>query len=240
MPCILLTRPRNKSEAFAAQIAECGWTSAIWPLLKIQNRLTRPVTPEGEQSLIFTSAAAIAALPDPAPVAAAAICVGPATAEAARRRGFSHVTNIGGDADALVQSLSDAPARKYLHVRGAQSRGDVAARLTAAGRPTDDVIAYEAIATRQPPAAIDTAFQLRKIQAVALFSPRSAAIFQKCAKSGWLDGAVTAFVISAAVAEPVRDIGFDRVVVADQPDGNAMRAAICSAIKEQRAIGLNR
>ena len=239
MPCILLTRPRDRSEAFAADIADCGWTSMIWPLLTIQNRLSRPVAPAQDQSLIFTSVRAVDALPDPIPTRTPAICVGPATSAAARRRGFAAVTDVGGDADDLVRSLTNAPPRRYIHLRGVHSRGEVAARLTAAGRPTDETIVYEAVASRKAPPTIDTAFQGRKIQAVALFSPRSAAIFERVAGDGWLDGQVTAFAISHAAAAPVRNMGFAKVIVASQPDGEAMRAAICSAKMRQRAIGLS-
>lgn len=238
MPCILLTRPQDKSKAFAAEIAECGWTSMIWQLLTIENRLTHPIVPGADQSLIFTSARAIHALPDPAPTGAPAICVGPATAAAARARGFSAVTDIGGDADALVQRLTAAPPRRYLHIRGVHARGDIAKRLTDAGSPTEEAIAYDALASTRPPAEIDTAFQMRKFHAIALFSPRSAAIFRQCARMDWLVPPLTAFAISDATADPVRDMGFASVIVAKRPDGAAMRAAICSARMEQSAIGL--
>lgn len=231
MPRILLTRPQDRSEAFAAEIAACGWDALVWPLLTIRNRLSRPVAPADGQALIFTSAQAVEALPSPAPVRSPAICVGPATAAAARKRGFSEVTDVAGDAESLVGTLIGAAPRSYLHVRGAQSRGAVAARLAGAGRPTDELIAYEAVAAEYPPPEIDTAFKAGKIDAVALFSPRSASLFRNLAKVDWLRRRVTAFAISAAAAEPVHDMGFAEVIVAERPDGPAMRAAICSAAK---------
>ena len=232
MPCILLTRPLDQSEKFAAEIADCGWRSAIWPLLTIENRFIRPVEPAADQSLIFTSARAVKALPDPAPVRTPAICVGPATAAAARDRGFTAVTNIEGDADILVQSLLDTAPKRYLHVRGAHSRGEVAERLTHANRPTEELIAYEAVASENAPAEIDTALKAGKIDALALFSPRSAAIFKRLVKSDWLGRMMTVYAISPAAAEPVRSMGFARVILADKPDGAGMRAAICSALDE--------
>ena len=230
MPRILLTRPQDRSEAFAAEIAECGWDAVIWPLLTIRNRLVGPLRPAADQTLIFTSARAVQALPQPAPIDAPAVCVGPATAAAARERGFADVSVVAGDAEGLVQSLIAAAPRNYLHVRGVHSRGDVAARLSQAGRPTGELIAYEAVAAAQSPEEIDTAFKAGKIDAVALFSPRSASIFSQLAQADWLGRRVTAYVISPATADPVRDTGFGRVVVAASPDGQAMRAAICSAV----------
>ncbi len=234
MPNILLTRPKDRSEAFAKEIETCGWTSTIWPLLTIRSFEIDPIAPNDGQSLIFTSANAIKSLPDPAPIRTPAICVGPATAIAARNRGFTMVTDVSGNADKLVQVLLDANPQQYLHVRGVDARGDIAARLTKAGRPTEEVVVYEAIETETAPAEVDTAIMAGKIDAVALFSPRSAAILKKLARVEWVSNlsTMTVFAISPSAAEPARDMGFANVVGAKQPNGSAMRAAICSAANE--------
>ncbi len=234
MPNILLTRPKDRSEAFASEIEKCGWTSTIWPLLKIRPLLAEPIMPQERQSLIFTSMNAVEAMPEPVPTKAHAICVGASTAAVARRRGFTSITNVSGDAHKLVQTLLARESQRYLHVRGAKTRGDIAARLTQAGSPTDEIVAYEAQASDHAPEKIDTAIMSGKIDAVALFSPRSAAILKRLAKVEWFCrlSTATVFAISPATAEPVRDIGFAKVVVADEPNGSAMRAAICSASNE--------
>ncbi len=234
MPNILLTRPKDRSEAFAAEISKCGWASTIWPLLTIRPVVTKPIEPCEGQSLIFTSVNAIESISDPAPIHMPAICVGGATAAAARRRGFTCVTNIAGDADQLVRTLLGKDPQRYLHIRGVHTRGDIAARLTKAGRPTDEIVNYQAIASETAPKEIDTAIMAGKIDAVALFSPRSAAILKKLARVEWVSNlsTMTVFAISPSAAEPARDMGFANVVVAKQPNGSAMRAAICSATNE--------
>jgi len=234
MPNILLTRPKDRSEAFAKEIEHCGWTSTIWPLLKIHPLLTEPVIPQEGHSLIFTSVSAVDALPEPVPTRVSAICVGAATAAAARRRGITSITDVSGDAQKLIQTLLAREPQRYLHVRGVKTRGDIAASLTQAGCPTDEIIAYEAVASDYAPEKIDAAIMAGKIDAVALFSPRSAAILDRLSKVEWFSrlSTATAFAISPATAEPVRSMGFVKVVVAEEPNGSAMRAAICSAINE--------
>lgn len=234
MPNILLTRPKDRSEAFAKEIEQCGWTSTIWPLLKIRPLLTEPVMPQEGQSLIFTSVNAVDAMPEPVPRQASAICVGAATAAAARRRGITSITDVSGDAQKLVQTLLAREPQQYLHVRGAKTRGDIATSLTHAGSPTDEIIAYEAVASDHTPKKMEAAILAGKIDAVALFSPRSAAILVRLIKVEWFSrlSTATAFAISPATAEPLRDMGFAKVVVAEEPSGSAMRAAICSAINE--------
>lgn len=234
MPNILLTRPRERSEAFATEIEKCGWTSTIWPLLTIHPLLTTPIEPTEGQSLIFTSVNAIWSMPNPVPIHTPAICVGAATAAAAYKRGFTAITDISGNAHELIQTLLGVEPQRYLHVRGVDSRGGIAASLTQTGRQTAEIVVYEAIASDHAPKDINTAIMAGKIDAVALFSPRSAAILRKLVKTEWLShlSTTTMFAISPSAAEPARDIGFAKVVVAKKPNGSAMRAAICSATNE--------
>lgn len=234
MPNILLTRPKDRSEAFAKEIEQCGWRSTIWPLLTIRPLLTAPIRPRDGQTLIFTSVNAVAATPDPAPLSSPVICVGNATAAAARARGFRTVTDVDGDARKLIQTLLNKAPQRYLHIRGVDTRGDIATTLTRSDRPTDEAIAYEAVASNHVPKEIDAATMGGEIDAVALFSPRSAAILRELVGVAWLSclSTVTVFAISPSAAEPVQDMGFANVVVAKKPNGSEMRAAICSAANE--------
>ncbi len=234
MPQILLTRPKLLSETFANDIAKAGWRSTIWPLMTIRSLLSEPIVVDDDCALIFTSARAIETLPKPAPTYLSAFCVGPATAITARRYGFQNVTDISGDGDRLVEVLSVARPLRYLHVRGAHTTGNIAERLTFAGRPTGEVVAYEAIAATSAPEAVHTAINGGNIDALALFSPRTAAIFTSLARPEWTErlNRMIVYAISPAAAEPVKSLGFSDVVIADRPNGEAMRAAICGAATE--------
>ncbi len=234
MPHILLTRPKLQSETFASAIAKAGWRSTIWPLMTIKPLLSQPVVVVDDYALIFTSARAIEVLPGPAPIHLSAVCVGAATATTARSYGFQNVTDISGDGDRLVEVLSAARPLRYLHVRGAHTTGNIAERLTLAGRPTSEVVAYEAIAATSAPKAVHTAINGGDIDALALFSPRTAATFMSIVRPEWTErlNRMILYAISPAAAEPVMSLGFSDVVIADRPNGEAMRAAICGAATE--------
>ncbi len=202
--------------------------------MTIRPMLSQPLVVDEDCVLIFTSARAVEALPKPVPIHLSAVCVGPATATAARRYGFRDVVDIAGDGDRLVEMLSASPSTRYLHVRGADTTGNIAERLTLAGRPTDEVVAYEAVAATSAPKAVHTGIVSGDIDAVALFSPRTAAIFRSLARPDWTErlNRMILYAISPAVAEPVQGLRFSDVVVADRPSGEAMRAAICGAAIE--------
>lgn len=108
-PVLLLTRPEPASRRFAAEAAYLGLQTIISPVLRIL-----PVAHEGgarlaqARGLVFTSVHAV-------PAAGAgrgrpAICVGPATAQAARAAGFD-VTEGPGDAARMMPTCWKGWAR---------------------------------------------------------------------------------------------------------------------------------
>ncbi len=172
-PTLLLTRPRALSEEFAADLT--GADVVIAPLMEIV-ATGAAVQMDGVKGLIFTSQNAVPFAPA---CGLPAYCVGPRTAQIAQAAGFQ-VQVVERDADALVQALKDHPPQgSLLHIHGTHVRGDIAARLTAAGTQTNGVAAYD-----QKPCAPDTAFRTALTRApliVPLFSPRSAALFAQAA-----------------------------------------------------------
>ena len=90
---------------------------------------------------------------------------------------------------------------------------------------------YAAEEGAPPPPETDRALRQGKIAAAAFFSPRSAAIFNANVPAGWADALsrMTAVAISEAAADRLDAARFGRVVIADQPDAEAMRAALCGA-----------
>jgi len=148
-------------------------------------------------------------------------CVGAHTAAVARTLGFA-ATAAGADAEALVAALSARPpAAPLLHPRGVHARGDIAARLSAAGIPTAEVVVYDQRALPLSPAALAAAAGSAPL-VVPLFSPRTAAL----AAAG-LRGAAAplrAAAISPAVAEAWARAGGTPAAVAVRPDAAAMLA----------------
>lgn len=231
MKRVLLTRPRAQSEAFARELAADGVDAAIWPVIEIADLPYDP--PPAHQAVALTSAAAARRLTGP--TSAPAYCVGAATATAARQAGFADVINANGDAAALARRITDDlnPGNGPIWWPcGAHTAQDLRTLL-----PAFQIIAtpvYQAEPTGAPDQGALMALTTGEIHAIALFSPRSAAIF--AAKIGGQKeirrqlGRITGIAISENAAAPLVGLGLARVLVAERPNSAAMRAAIRSAL----------
>lgn len=228
---LLLTRPEAQSRAFAATLAlRFGdrLRTVVAPLMA--PRFLSPQLPEGPfDAVIFTSATALDAarrLGTLLPIRA--WCVGTRTAEVAQAAGFN-ASSANGDADDLVAAiLSDPPKGRLLHLRGDDSRGDVAERLTAHGIATIATLIYrqepqpltpEAIALLQDPAPL----------ILPIFSPRSAVLLA-AALPTTTRARLHIAAISAAVAEAAALIPHVTLVVARQPDADCMLNVVGSLL----------
>ncbi len=98
---ILITRPEPMASETASRVAGRGFTPVIAPMLEIRPvRATLP-PPETIQAVLVTSAVAIEMIP-PAYHLKPLLAVGDATADAARRAGFTTVHSASADAQALA------------------------------------------------------------------------------------------------------------------------------------------
>lgn len=222
-----MTRPKAQSASFADMVV-AAWNG---PLTVVHSPLIEIVwidtPPSAGEVLIFTSVNGVAAakrmtLPKGRP----AWCVGDKTAKAARNAGFAPKTGPG-DADGLVADIIAAnPRVRLAHIRGMHTRGDVSARLAAAGVNCDDVIAYDQRALTLN-AAAKSALAGKSPVIVPLFSPRTGVIF---AQQGPYQAKVYAPVISEAVKDALEPSLVARVDLANRPDANAMLDATLAAL----------
>lgn len=223
-PTLLLTRPAPQSRDFARDLAErLGRMPpvVISPVFRIVYEHDVP-DPSGYAGVVLTSAHGARALAAARPVAGLrAHCVGDRTATVARDLGMA-ATSAGGNADDLVASLTGLPG-PLLHLRGAESRGDVAARLTAGGTPTEEAVVYDQAPCSPTPEALAL---LRGVAPVIapLFSPRSALLLAQIAQGAraplWL------VAISPAAARSWGKAPSERLIIADRPDAVAMLACV--------------
>ncbi|TDE37156.1 uroporphyrinogen-III synthase [Antarcticimicrobium sediminis] len=230
MLTLLMTRPRAAAERFVARLAPDlrDRLRVIYaPLLDIVV-LPDPVSLDGVRGVIFTSAngvaAGVVAGVHPALPARTlpAYCVGDATAEAARRAGWT-VNDCFETADALVAALGDrCPQGPLLHLRGVHARGDIAERLTAAGIKTRAQALYDQRLVALSDAA-HRALRGDDPVIVPLFSPRTARQFADAARG---PAPLYLAAISEAAAEPLVNMTHSALIVADRPDGAAMAAAV--------------
>lgn len=224
---ILISRPIGAAERFEEAIRAAGIEAPV-----VRSPLLR-VVPTGDapsladiSGVIFTSVNGV----EMAPAGdLTAWCVGEATAAAAQAKGWQAVA-AGGDAEALVAKvLAARPEGVLLHLRGRVARGDVAARLSAAGVPTREAVVYDQELCGLTAQAKDILTREKPV-IVPLFSPRTAAQFAK----EWtqIKGKAPVFIVamSAAVAEAVADVPAVERIVAAQPDVNSMIEAMLAPL----------
>lgn len=231
---VLLTRPKADSAALAGKVAALGWEPLIWPLLDIVPTGAAADT-SGVRTVLLTSANAARALPatrlDPLPPQC--LCVGAATASAAKAAGYRGIEEADGDAESLVRLVLDrlSPgAGPLLFLRGAEVAADLAQLLRARGFDVRETVVYDAVAATTVPSAVADAIEAGALDAALFFSPRTARIFAEAAQP-WRAclGQATAVAISRKAAAPLAECGFGTISTAATPDEPAMLAALGAA-----------
>lgn len=234
---ILITRPQEDAAELAAILAARNIESTVESLLTIRPEDSPVIALDGVQALLFTSANGIRCF-----AAAEArrdlkvFTVGDNSATEARAAGFALVESAAGDVESLARLVTDRlhpRDGKLLHAAGATLAGDLRGQLQASGFVVERVVLYHA----EPAAALSPAtvmnLRLGGIDAVTLFSPRTARLFKdlwrragdQTGLGGGLGG-VTALCLSPAVAREVADLGWQRIETAATPDRAGMLALI--------------
>lgn len=232
-PILMMTRPLSAAQRFLAALErtleralEQQIDTVIAPLIGIE---PVAVTPRVAHlaGVVFTSENGVAqAGPMGVPGGLPAFCVGDRTAEAARGAGYDAVS-ADGDAEALIALILSSGTRgPLLHLRGAHARGNVAARLIAAGISCEAVVAYRQIAL---PLTDDALAALRGDRPVVLplFSPRTVSIM---AQNGPFVAPLHVVAISAAAARQAVAMSPHNIVRAARPTGAAMLSATAETV----------
>ncbi len=240
---VLITRPREESEAVAKLLAARGIEWLIDALLDIRpSAAALPLT--GVQALAFTSANGVRAFAAREPLRALPVfAVGEHTAEAARAAGFARVESAQGAAPELARLLCerlDPSAGAVLHCAGAVVRGELAPRLAEAGLELRRAVLYEAVPAAALAAATRAALAAGALDAVLFFSPRSAQTFVSLARAAGLAGAcarLAALALSPAVAEEARALAWRELLTAARPAQAALLALLTKPRGEDQGVG---
>jgi len=229
-PAILVTRSEPGASETAARLRAAGFAPIVEPVFTI-----KPVdaaVPEFD-ALAFTSANGARQFARLSPRRDVRVfCVGARTAEAARDMGFAEVISADGDVEALGALIVGKLPRgaRLLHAGNAESRGDLAGRLVAAGHAAAFVAIFEAAPMPAPgPNLAAVLSGGRKADAVLIHSPRAAAIL-----AGFMDEAggparLPVAAISAAAAAPLA--GWTaRLEIAATPDEPALISALARLV----------
>ena len=225
---VLLTRPLDSSRALAEALEDEGIDPMIWPLTRIVPTVATLKLPPNTGGLLFTSAngvRALAALTKRRDLPA--LCVGKATAEAARNAGYRDCFAAGGDARALADLAQRSGIRDFFHPRGRDTAGDLKTWLTESGLRVTEAVVYRAEETGPPPAPVAAALARGSVDLVTIWSHRAGAILARhLTGAGHRLDNTGLLAISPATAEPLEAAGFHRIVIAEAPNVAAMLAAI--------------
>lgn len=230
-PIVFVTRPAGpRADALAAQLAAAGYAPVSAPTHAIVRRERVAPSDLGDaDAVVFTSAPAVAAVAEDAPGAARpkAYAVGAATAEAARRAGFSEVVVGLGDGAALAEAIQReaSPATRIFYPHGAHLATDLFGLLSAAGFSVHGREVYAAEALPALPAPARSALAEPDGAAALFLSARAAEQFAHLA--GASRARIWAVCSSARIAEAAG--GHLGVTIATRPTAAACLSALIAA-----------
>ena len=222
---VLITRPRDQAEEFAAMVAVCGAKPFFAPLLDVQ-KISYDIRklPETE-ALVITSHNA---LPEDFPdiwAHRSIYCVGDATEVLCRRKGAQGNILVAQDVAHLILILTHATHSSFLYLRGAEISENIAARLT--HKDWHEVITYRANMIKVLPPEILDIFS--SLDIITFFSGRTAAAFSAIVAGTSLRAHLahmTALSLSQKGIDSVEYLGWKHVAVALTPDMNGMVQAL--------------
>ena len=255
---VLVTRPHEQADAFCRALEEAGAEPVRVPTIRAA---PAPACEElaaalarlpSYDFLVFTSANAVRALAGlarraghpPSGLAAAALCVGPTTSQAAAAEGFAvaPLAAPAGDAAALLAAVRTAlplAGRRLLWPRAAAAGPKLARGLREAGAHVDDVVVYRTEPAPFAAAALAGELAEGSLHALTFASPSAARSFAAGMGPDGMAAARRAVVaaIGEVTAGALRALELPADAVAARPEPAALVAALASAFarREKRA-----
>ncbi len=232
---LLITRPSEDAEPLAALLGERGIETVLEPLISVTD-VEGPeldLALEGVQALLITSANGIRAFARRQQDRGLTVyAVGDASARAAKELGFENVKSATGDVQALtalVREDLDPDGGALVHVAGTHVAGDLSGELEKAGFEVRREVLYEARAAKAFGLETLEALRAGAFDGVLLFSPRTAGVFARLAAEAGLAEAcknLAAYCLSQAVAEEAQSLDWREIIVAPEPNQDALLKVI--------------
>jgi len=230
---VLVTRPLEDATRTAQRLATRGHRALIAPLLEVRSFDGTELALDDVQAILATSGNGIRALARRSPRRDIAVfAVGTRTAAVACAEGFARVLDAEGDAEALaalVQRRLQPHAGSLLHATGADSQDDLHALLERSGFRVRSCVLYEAHPVPFLGSAACEALRDGSLDAVLIFSPRSARLLvERVREAGLADscGRLIACCISQAAALMLQDLDVGAIRVAERPDQDSLIALL--------------
>ena len=232
---LLITRPTEDAEPLAALLGERGIETVLEPLISVTDVDGPALDLEGVQALLITSANGIRAFARRGQEQGRGLtvyAVGDASARAAKGLGFENVKIATGDVQALaalVRKDLDPDGGSLVHVAGTHVAGDLSGELEKAGFTVRREVLYQAVAAEAFGPETLEALGAGALDGVLLFSPRTAGLFVRLAGEAGLAEAcknLAAYCLSPAVAEEAQSLDWREVIVAPEPNQDALLKVI--------------
>jgi uroporphyrinogen-III synthase len=222
MARVLITRAQPEASALAHVLESCGHTAVLAPLANLQSvTVAWPhILPD---ALIFTSGNALLHISDDRLRQLPVLAIGPHTYKAAHDAGFAQLMpHARGDYAQLLQAINNTPYEIFWHIGGRDVRHDITADLAARGKLCCAIAVYEMASTTALPYPAQTALDARALDMALIFSPRSAerALNLLHTAREWLP----AWVMSNAIAAPLRAGGWAHIHISSAPDKRTLLA----------------
>lgn len=205
MTKIWITRTRPAAYESAEAWREAGFDPIVEPLLTIASVDHDPLP--SETVVIFTSKNGV----DHVSCAGQrAICVGDATAEHARKAGFSDVISVNGTSRDVTRWVvaNCSVSQPLCHVSGWHVRGTIVEDLSKAGYDAKRVKVYRSIPRPVWPKT--------RSSLVALYSPLAAQVFAGLCRGASLS-CLSAICISQATAKELEGLDLKSIHIANRP-----------------------
>ena len=218
---VIVTRTLPGARDTADHLARLGFKPILSPMLSIVETGLDPSALTGIRHIVFTSANGVRPLGS---AGLTAWCVGPSTAEAARKAGFDPVIEGDGNADDLARLILAArPEGPLLHIANEAAAGELVAALKAGGLDARFTAPY-----RTDPAtslAPETAAALASGGPVIILLHSAKAAAALAALHPNLNHAALA-AISAAAAAPLKEGAGLGTWIAERPNEDSLMDAV--------------
>lgn len=231
---ILVTRPiaqalktRERLEAFGHQVS-------LAPMLEILFPVDLVVDLDEVQAIAVTSANAVEGMvqrPDRDQLCDLPVfAVGDSTAQRAERAGWRKVHSAAGAVDDLAQLLQSSLSRDagtILYAAGTDRAGDLSGSLGDAGFRVRIAEVYRARGVEHLPESVAEALRRGELDAIFVYSTRTAGQFLACIRSLDLMESLRAAricALSPAIAEPFRVAGCSNVMISGEPNERSLFA----------------
>jgi uroporphyrinogen-III synthase len=236
---ILVTRPEDESEALCKKLSHIGLKPLSAPLMKITNIPNIEDSLKSSlkikvQAIILTSSNAVRYLSNIIDNIKnlKTIAVGNKTAATAKQYGFTDVINVNGNALKLTDYIIENYEPKQgsiLYLSAQEIAYDIEKRLSDVGFQIKRIAVYRAVKMDKFSDEIINNFNTKTIGSVLLFSKRTAEIFVNLIEKYNLKNTVNevvAFVLSSNIASEVRKLDLKDIIVAPQPNEEALLESI--------------